>query len=76
MTVVFYIKKHLPMVHKINIKHKNEGEIIWLSNISTMSVSYDCYSRDASCELTYISSFLFQWSSRRIWRYQRGNQNP
>ena len=56
------------MLYKSNTKHINEGEgeIICLFNLLTMTISYEGYSRDASCALTYISTFLFQWSSSKI----------
>ena len=35
--------------------------IIWLSNLSTLSVSGEGYSRNAPCALNLISMFLFGW---------------
>jgi len=34
-------------------------KIIWLSNLLTTSVPDECYSRNASCTLNYISTFFF-----------------
>jgi len=35
-------------------------EIIWLSNLSILSVPYEGYSRNASCALNKIYTFLFE----------------
>ena len=43
-------------------------EIIWVSDLSTLSVPEESYSRNASCALNLISTFFFKlisWQSQK-----------